>query len=92
MSEPTAFRTRQVALTGVDIGHFSDLLATAFPEARYYMQPTHRQKTTAAQCCSCVFTMLAMEREPSGFAAVILASRPALSVRPSSTCAEKAVR
>jgi len=43
MSEPTRFRTRQVALTGVDIGHFSDLLAMAYPEARYYMKPTHRQ-------------------------------------------------
>lgn len=39
----TSYRTKRVALVEEDIAQFSALLAEAFPQARYYMQPTDRQ-------------------------------------------------
>lgn len=39
----TSYQTSQVALVEEDIAQLSALLAEAFPQARYYMQPTDRQ-------------------------------------------------
>lgn len=39
----TSYRTARVALVEEDIAQLSALLAKAFPQARYYMQPTDRQ-------------------------------------------------
>lgn len=39
----TTHRSRNVVLAAKDVQKFSDLLAAAFPEARYYMEPTKRQ-------------------------------------------------
>lgn len=43
MVEPTNFRSRHVALNEEDIRRLSALLQEAFPEARYYMEPTPGQ-------------------------------------------------
>lgn len=39
----TSYRTSQIALVEEDIAQLSALLAEAFPQARYYMEPTDRQ-------------------------------------------------